>query len=320
VCSRILCLASSLTSQPTPVTKAARPGPGLQLLPGASQPSSGPSRGCGHHRLHQLARITNCDKQHWCALLTRRWANLLLWRHYTLVLLRVALARCRFAPVCLFLACKTLRVCLYVPRPVLQGCLEAWFALRAEHRPDGVVSTARRSPQEPHNALLCTARRRQAPCFPQQRPARRLCEGSWMGARHSLPKQEHARRCQVDSWVRATDFHLVRLECRGAPATLRKEYNEAIRVWCELMAEQDAWRDREGAVLRQMCVSSGCGAPIVGFLSRCVPFCLPPFAEAFEKGEQYPPAKPAPVPCPPWLGEHAQEACYASCLPASRAA
>jgi hypothetical protein len=124
-----------------------------------------------------------------------------------------------------------------------------------------------------------------------------------MGGRHSLPKQEHARHCQVGAWVEGTHQWLARLERKGAPATLREEYSEAIGAWCDLKAEQRAWSKREGAVPRQACVDSGCCASVVGSLSRCVPCCLPAAAAAFEEGHQFPPEKPAPVPRPPWLGK-----------------
>jgi hypothetical protein len=128
------------------------------------------------------------------------------------------------------------------------------------------------SSSHPHDAASFTLRgaHRGSPtkrcCAPQRGGRFRSChcsehvasEGSWMGAQHSLPKQEHARRCQVESWVRGTDEWLARLERRGAPATLRTEYKEAIRVWCDLISERNAWRKREGAVLRQVCVGFGC--------------------------------------------------------------
>jgi hypothetical protein len=79
-------------------------------------------------------------------------------------MLPCTLALCHCAPgVCFWLArpCEFLS-CPNVPRPLLGGCFAAWFPLRAEHHPDGFDRTARNSARKPHQALLCTAERRQA--------------------------------------------------------------------------------------------------------------------------------------------------------------
>jgi hypothetical protein len=71
-----------------------------------------------------------------------------------------------------------------------------------------------------------------------------------MGAQHSLPQAESARKIQVECWSRATDSRLKNLHSEGL--TTSPEYKAAVDVSGHLFDEGLGWLKREGALMMHL--------------------------------------------------------------------